>query len=72
MEPEYLALARWPASDSARSVTDVATIIPSTDSGVSEATQPDCPSNATSPAGNGTGDVDDRADYLNLHDHCHW
>ena len=37
-----------PARESASSVVDAATIIPSTDSGVSAATQPGCPCNSTS------------------------
>ena len=37
-----------PDRESAGNVVDAATIIPSTDSGVSAATQPGCPCNATS------------------------
>jgi len=40
--------ARPPLRESASSVVDAATIIPSTDSGVSAATQPGCPCSSTS------------------------
>jgi len=39
---------RSPARESASSVVDAATIIPSTDSGVSAATHPGCPCSSTS------------------------
>jgi hypothetical protein len=41
-------LPRSPARESATSVVDAATIIPSTDKGVNAATQPGCPCNSTS------------------------
>jgi len=66
--PSYCALAlgmtavlsgmappRRPARDSASSLADAATIISSTDSGVSDATHPGYPFNATSRCSRGTG-----------------